>query len=123
MRCWVSMVCILSLSPAHTGYACEIGPGLDFFKAPGLQQFAHRGVLPQPVLEKEPAPLVETRMGAGGDFPDGIEAIRTGDQGFLGLEAKLREVRIAGRYVRWIGDNQVEALLRHRAEPVAQAKI
>ena len=53
----------------------------------------------------------------------GVKAIGAGHQRRLRLEAQVREVRIARRDVRRVGDDQVEAPARDRAKPLAVQKL
>src|SRR5688572_32468842 len=105
MRCWVSMVSILAFSPGHPGDPCKIGPGPDLFKTGGSKELPHRFVLSRAMLDQQPSTFGEVRRRAPSNLPDGVEAIRAGDERFRGLVGQRRKVRIAFGDIGRIGDD------------------
>ena len=89
------------------------------------QKFAHRAVLPQAVLEQQPAAGAQVRRRAGDDRAQRIEPVGPGCQRAPRLEAQvaLSEVRVAVGHVRGVRDHEVEALARQRLEPAPLAQF
>src|SRR5258706_12938359 len=57
------------------------------------------------------------------DLADGVQALRSRDEGARRLECEVRQMRIAFRDVRGIRDDHIKTLARDRFEPPAVAKL
>src|SRR5260370_42614903 len=109
MRCWVAMGSILPLRSGNTGNPCQIGPGAHFFKPCLLEQFPHRLLLPNAMLEEEPPAFGEVRWRSRCDLADRVEAVCARDEGAHRLEPERGEMRVARGDIRRGGDDDIEA--------------
>src|SRR5436305_11164826 len=63
------------------------------------------------------------RRRRGDDLADGVQAIGARYECSRRLEAQIGEMRVAGGDVRWIRDDEIEALALEGCEPAAMAPI
>src|SRR5437764_10377797 len=63
------------------------------------------------------------RRRGGDDLADGVQAIGARDECSRRLEAQSGEMRVAGGDIRWIRDDEIEALALEGCEPAAMAPI
>src|SRR5688572_18330563 len=93
MRCLISIVSILPLSPRNTGNPGKVGPALD------LAEIAHEVsnglVLALAVLEEQPAAGLEAARRLGHDLANRRHAVCARHQRIARLERQVDEVPVA----------------------------
>src|ERR1700728_3053163 len=69
------------------------------------------------MLDQEPTAGDEMRGSGSDDAGELVEGRRAADQGFRGLRPQEVERRIPGGDIRWIREDEIEALVSDRGEP------
>src|SRR5579863_2090848 len=69
------------------------------------------------MLDQEPAAGDEMRGSGSDDTGELLEARRAADQGLRGLRPQVVERRVPGGDIRWIRQDEIEALVSDRGEP------